>query len=266
MNLPPRVLTIAGSDSSGGAGIQADLKTMCALGCYGMSALTAVTSQNTMGVFGVQEMPPEFVSSQITRVLDDVGADAIKIGMLANAEVIQAVAETLAAYPQIPVVLDPVMIAKSGDGLLRADAQGALKSLLIPIAAVVTPNVPEAEAITGLSIGPEEEPITAAAHALLRMGAHAVLIKGGHLPGELCRDYFFDETGEIDVFEGPRVDTRNTHGTGCTLASAIACHLARALPLRDAIAESKAYLQGAIENALPLGNGHGPLRHGWRQE
>lgn len=260
----PRVLTIAGSDSGGGAGIQADLKTMSALGCYGMSAITAVTSQNTVGVFGVQEMPAPFVADQIARVLEDIGADAIKIGMLANAEIIAAVAGALAPWPQIPVVLDPVMVAKSGDALLREEAQAALIELLIPIAAVVTPNVPEAEAITGIAVSNDEQSISAAAQAMLRMGAHAVLLKGGHLEGGTCSDYLFDEAGEIEVFESPRIATRNTHGTGCTLASAIACGLAQALTLRDSVAQAREYLRGAIRHGLPLGGGHGPLDHGWR--
>lgn len=261
--IPPRVLSIAGSDSGGGAGIQADLKTMCALGCYGMTAITSVTCQNTQGVYGVQDLPPVFVAEQITRVLDDIGADAVKIGMLSTAPIIHAVADALAKFPDIPVVLDPVMVAKSGDALLRADAQGALRERLIPRAALVTPNIPEAEALTGISIAGEAS-ARQAAHILLQSGADGVLIKGGHLSGPRVLDRLFTSDGEELAFESERIDTANTHGTGCTLSSAIACHLAWGKEMKEAVRLATEYVHGAIQHALPLGKGHGPLDHGWR--
>lgn len=262
--LPPRVLSIAGSDSGGGAGIQADLKTMCALGCYGMTAITSVTCQNTQGVYGVQDMPPAFVAEQVTRVLDDIGADAIKIGMLSTAPIIHAVADALDRYRGLPVVLDPVMVAKSGDALLRADAQTALKERLLPLAALVTPNIPEAEALTALSIA-DDASTRAAALALLECGAAAALIKGGHLSGPRVLDRLFTSNGEELAFESERIDTANTHGTGCTLSSAIACQLAWGQDIKEAVCLATEYVHGAIRHALPLGKGHGPLDHGWKK-
>lgn len=261
--LPPRVLSIAGSDSGGGAGIQADLKTMCALGCYGMTAITSVTCQNTQGVYGVEDMPPAFVAAQISKVLEDIGADAIKIGMLSTAPIIHAVADALAAYPEIPLVLDPVMVAKSGDALLRDDAQAALKERLLPMATLLTPNIPEAEVLVGASIT-DDSSAAAAARVIFQLGAKAVLIKGGHLPGPVVRDLLFLDASSHFTFESPRVETKNTHGTGCTLSSAIACHLAKGLTLKDAVREARDYVHGAILDALHFGHGHGPLNHQWK--
>ncbi len=258
----PRVLTIAGSDSGGGAGIQADLKTMSALGCYGMSAITAVTSQDTCGVHGVQEMPPGFVADQITRVLEDIGADAIKIGMLSSAPIIEAVADALKYHAAIPIVLDPVMVAKSGDALLRQDAQRALKSRLLPLARLVTPNLPEAAALVGIPVVTDAD-MERAGRMLFATGAKAVLIKGGHAEGPMVRDHLYGAYGSAEIFEHPRIDTKNTHGTGCTLSAAIASYLARGLPLTEAVRHAGDYVHGAITHALPLGKGHGPLNHLW---
>jgi hydroxymethylpyrimidine/phosphomethylpyrimidine kinase len=259
----PRVLSIAGSDSSGGAGIQADLKTMCALGCYGMTAITSVTCQDTRGVHGAHDLPPEFVANQITHVLDDIGADAIKIGMLSNAGIIEAVAFALEARPGIPVVLDPVMVAKSGDALFRDDAREALISLLLPLATLVTPNAPEATALSGVDIL-DDETAHDAARQIFAQGAKAVLIKGGHRPGIEVRDLLLTADGFERVYAHERILTNNTHGTGCTLSAAIACYLALGHGLPEAIELAGDYLHGAIKNALPLGHGHGPLNHGWQ--
>jgi hydroxymethylpyrimidine/phosphomethylpyrimidine kinase len=258
---PPRVLTIAGSDSGGGAGIEADLKTMAVLGCYGMAAITAITAQNTVGVFGIHDIPPVMVSKQIDVVLDDLGADAAKTGMLSSAAIIEAVASSLRRHPIERLVVDPVMVAKSGDALLRPEARDALCALLLPLAYILTPNVPEAEIIAGKAIGSAED-VRGAAETILGMGPRYVLIKGGHLDGEQAVDYLCSAEG-VELFPGPRIATRNTHGTGCTLSSAIACYLAMGRPAGEAVARAKEYLTGAIRHALPLGSGHGPLDHLW---
>jgi len=255
-----RVLIIAGSDSGGGAGIQADIKTVSALGGYAATAITALTAQNTLGVFGVLPVPAAFVAQQIRVVLDDLGADAIKTGMLLNAEIIDAIIETLANYPGIPLIVDPVMIAKGGASLLDQAALTSLRRLL-PRAALVTPNLPEAEALLDRPID-SVEAMTAAARDLLSTGAQAVLLKGGHLDGEIVTDIlaFGDE---ISRFESARIKTRHTHGTGCSLASAIATGLAQGLGLQSAVARGRDYVLEAIRTAPGYGSGHGPLNHGW---
>jgi hydroxymethylpyrimidine/phosphomethylpyrimidine kinase len=253
-----RVLTIAGSDSGGGAGIEADVKTISALGGYACTTITAVTAQNTLGVFGVHTMPAEFVRLSIQTVLNDIGADAIKLGMLANAEIISAVAGVLPAG--LPVVLDPVMVATSGAVLLPDDAITALIAALVPRAAIITPNLPEAAKLTGLPLNNETDYI-AAGRALLAMGAAAALIKGGHADGDMLTDTLVYEGG-VKTFLLPRIHTKNTHGTGCTLASAIATGLAQQMTLIDAVSRARHYLQNAIEHAPGFGAGHGPVWHG----
>ena len=267
MTRPPRLLTIAGSDSGGGAGIQADLKTFAAHGGYGMSAITALTAQNTREVRAVLETPPEMVAAQIDAVLEDIGADAIKIGMLGSAGIIRAVADRLRFHlrfhlknTRIPVVLDPMMIAKSGDRLLREDAVRALTEELVPLATLVTPNLPELEALTGLPVETEEERL-AAARALSARGP-AVLAKGGHAEGDEVADLLLEE-GRVHRFTHPRLRTSSTHGTGCTLSSAIAARLGRGEELPRAVEGAIAWLAGAIAAAYPLGGegGHGPVDH-----
>ncbi|MHB1219784.1 MAG: bifunctional hydroxymethylpyrimidine kinase/phosphomethylpyrimidine kinase [Alphaproteobacteria bacterium] len=255
-----RVLIVAGSDSGGGAGIQADIKTVTALGGYAATAIAALTAQNTMGVFGILDVPPEFVARQMTLVLDDIGADAIKTGMLHRAEVIGAVCDEIEARATgIPVVVDPVMVAKGGQALLQDAAQQALRDRLLPLAAVLTPNVPEAEALTGRAISTDAD-VEAVARALLAMGSKAILLKGGHRPGSVVRDLLVTRDG-MDMFEAPRIETKHTHGTGCTLASAIATGLAQGRSLKEAVARAHAYVQAAIRAAPGLGHGRGPLGH-----
>ncbi len=259
MRLRGRVLVIAGSDSGGGAGVQADIKAVSAMGAYAATALTALTAQNTLGVQGVMAVPAAFVALQLRSVLDDLGADAIKAGMLAERAIIEAVADTLHAVPDVPLVLDPVMVAKGGQSLLAPEAVAALVRLLLPRAAVVTPNLPEAEALTGAAVA-DVAGMHRAAERLLRMGAAAVLLKGGHLPGERLTDLLATPDGTI-VFEQSRVATRHTHGTGCTLASALTAGLAQGMVLADAVARARSYVRAAIETAPGLGAGHGPLNH-----
>lgn len=256
-----RVLVIAGSDSGGGAGIQADIKTITALGGYAATALTALTAQDTTGVHGVHSVPLNFLRLQIERVLDDIGADAIKIGMIGDAGAIDLVADILAGRPELPpVVLDPVMIAKGGQRLLASDAIDTFKRRLLPLAAVVTPNVPEAEALSGMVIT-DKNMMLHAAEAMLTLGVAAVLVKGGHLDGEVVTDILATEAGP-DSFNAPRIQTRHTHGTGCTLSSAIATGLAQGLDLRAAVIRARAYVRAAIATAPGFGAGHGPLNHG----
>jgi hydroxymethylpyrimidine/phosphomethylpyrimidine kinase len=253
-----RVLTIAGSDSGGGAGIEADIKTISALGGYACTAITAVTAQNTLGVFSVQAMPAAFVKLSIETVIGDIGVDAVKLGMLANAGIIEAVAGALPR--DVPAVLDPVMVATSGAVLLADDAVAALVKLLMPLATIVTPNLPEAAKLTGLALNNEDDGI-AAGRALLAMGAKAALIKGGHGAGDMLVDILVFEGG-VQRFSHPRIDTRHTHGTGCTLASAIATGLAQGMTLLDATLRAETYLQKAIAAAPGFGAGHGPVWHG----
>lgn len=255
-----RVLIVAGSDSGGGAGIQADIKTVTALGGYAMTAVTALTAQNTLGVHGVVAVAPDFVARQMQVVLDDLGADAIKTGMLVDAAIINAVAGVLAARdPAIPVVIDPVMIAKGGAALLDPEALAALARLL-PRAALLTPNLPEAEALLGRRIGSVAEMIAAASELRTR-GPAAVLVKGGHLEGEIVTDVLATGDG-VSEFSGPRIATRHTHGTGCTLASAIATGLAQGASLDAAVRRARDYVREAIRTAPGFGAGHGPLNHG----
>ncbi len=261
MGVQGRVLIVAGSDSGGGAGIQADIKTVTALGGYAATAVTALTAQNTRGVFGVVGVAPEFIQQQMRVVLDDIGADALKTGMLHDSPVIEAVAEVLSGEARgIPLVADPVMVAQSGDRLLETRAVGALKTHLVPRARVLTPNAPEAEALTGRPVA-DLDGMRAAAEALLALGADAVLVKGGHLAGAVVEDLLADADG-MEVFRNPRIDTPHTHGTGCTLASAIATGLAQGLALRAAVVRARAYLQEALRRAPGLGTGHGPVGHG----
>ena len=258
----PRILIIAGSDSSGGAGIQADIKTVTALGGYAMTAITAITAQNTVGVHDIHAVPVQTIRSQIDATLSDMGADAIKMGMLATRDVIEAVAESLAERaPVVPRIIDPVMVATSGDKLLAENAVSALKSLLVDGAGLVTPNAPEAEILTGKAV----ETIDGqrrAAEALLEAGAKAALIKGGHIEGAIINDVLQTQYEE-HIFEGPRLMTNETHGTGCTLASAIAVFHGDAKSLPEAIHAARAYLVGAITNAPGFGAGSGPVHHGW---
>lgn len=265
MNIP-RVLTIAGSDSGGGAGVQADLKTFSALGCYGMSAITALTAQNTLGVRAIHEPPPEFVAEQIRAVMDDIGADAIKIGMLSSSSIIDAVADGLEHYSVDKIVLDPVMVATSGDKLLREDAIDRLTTRLFPIAGVITPNLREATVLLGRSVGEDESEMIEAGCDLLKFGPRAILLKGGHGTGPESNDVLVTrgvDTPIVQIFRGPRIQTLNTHGTGCTLSSAIAAYWARGLSLSDAVAAAKKYLAGALASAANwrLGQGHGPVHH-----
>jgi hydroxymethylpyrimidine/phosphomethylpyrimidine kinase len=252
-----RVLTIAGSDSGGGAGIEADVKTISALGAYACTTITALTAQNTLGVAGVHAVPADFVRLSIKTVLADIGADAIKLGMLVNADIIRAVAETVPN--DIPLVLDPVMVATSGAVLLPDAAIEAMRTLLLPRASIVTPNLPEAQKLTALPVGTEPERI-AAGRALLARGARAALIKGGHGDGDTLTDYLVTPDG-VEHITLPRLATRNTHGTGCTLASAIATGLAQGMTLPDAVRRARAYLHEAIRTAPGFGAGHGPVNH-----
>jgi len=261
-----RVLTIAGSDSGGGAGIQADLKTFAAHGCYGMTAITAITAQNTVGVRAIHALPPEVVTAQIEAVLDDIGADAVKIGMLFSPELIQTVARTLRRYPLRNIVVDPVMIAQSGDKLLQDEAVAALKEELIPMAALITPNLPEAAALLGRE--PIDAPAMAeSARALARLGCGGVLIKGGHLEGDRRDDVLFLAGKDRFVnLPGMAVATRNNHGTGCTLSAAIAARLALGQDMETAVRAAKGYINGALTEgkAYQLGQGHGPVHHFFR--
>jgi hydroxymethylpyrimidine/phosphomethylpyrimidine kinase len=255
-------LTIAGSDSGAGAGIQADLKTFAAHGVFGTTAITAVTAQNTLGVVCWQALPADLVTAQIEAVVGDLGADAVKVGMLANAAIVEAVVAAIRALELPHVVVDPVMVAKGGDRLLDDEAVGAIRSELLPIAHVVTPNVPEAEVLSGIVIRSVED-MRRAGDRILAMGPRVVLVKGGHLDTESSIDVACTMAGSFDVAR-PRIETRHTHGTGCTLSSAIAANLARGLPDREAIEAAREYLDGAIRHAPGLGKGHGPLNHFWR--
>lgn len=255
-----RVLIVAGSDSGGGAGIQADIKTVTALNGYAATAITALTAQNTLGVHGIEEIGTAFIRQQIEVVLTDIGADAIKTGMLHSAQVIDTVAEAIEALaPDTPLVVDPVMVAKGGAKLLQDAAADALKSRMISRATLITPNLPEAEVLTGMKIT-DLDGMTRAAAALHALGPRAVLVKGGHLEGARVFDLLSSEHG-VDVFESDRIESRHTHGTGCTLASAIATGIAQGMDLRDAVARARDYVLEAIRTAPGYGAGHGPLNH-----
>ena len=265
-----KALTIAGSDSGGGAGIQADLKTFAAFGVYGSSVITAVTAQNTQHVKGIHIIPPEIVEKQIEAVLSDIGSDAIKIGMLANAGIIQVVVSSLRRHSKMPVVVDTVMVAKSGDVLLERGAVRAMREQLLPLAEMVTPNIPEAEVLLGRSLRSEEDYVLAA-KAIFDLGARTVLLKGGHRPrtqktilgpktDSPVVDLFYDGK-DIRHIEGPFIDTPHTHGTGCTLSSAVAAGLAKGLEPFPAALRAREYLTGALRNAFPVGRGKGPVHH-----
>ena len=255
-----RVLIVAGSDSGGGAGIQADIKTVTMLGAFAATAITALTAQNTEGVYGVLPIDPAFIRQQMEVVLDDIGADAIKTGMLHDAPVIEAVAAVLEERAAgVPLVVDPVMVAKGGAPLIETDAIERLKRRLVPRAAVLTPNLPEAEILCGQQIA-DLAAMREAARALLGLGCRAVLLKGGHLPGDTVHDLLATASG-IREWQSPRIDSRHTHGTGCTLASAIAAGLAQGMTVEEAVERARDYVQRAIASAPGLGRGHGPLDH-----
>ena len=256
-----RVLIVAGSDSGGGAGIQADIKTVMALGGYATTAISALTAQNTLGVDAVEVVSPDFIMRQMEVVLDDIGTDAIKTGMLPTADAIDAVCDVIETWAQpVPLVVDPVMIAKGGARLLDLAALDVLKRRLLFLADVITPNVPEAEVLTGLTIT-DEESMAHAATMLLTLGSEWVLLKGGHLDGPEVVDMLASESG-LHIYRSPRIETRSTHGTGCTLASGVATGLAQGLSVPDAVARARAYVMASIEAAPGLGEGHGPLGHG----
>ena len=270
-SLPPsqfpryaRVLSIAGSDSGGGAGIQADLKTFSALGCYGMTAITAITAQNTQGVRAIHGVPAQMLRAQIDAVLEDIGADAVKIGMLHDPEVVRVVVEAIQRHPLQQVVLDPVMVATSGDRLMAAETVHVLVHELFPLASVITPNLDEAALLLDRAIDGADA-LDAAATALLALGAPAVLLKGGHLPGDTVMDVLALTDGTRLRLQSPRIVTHNGHGTGCTLSSAIAAYLALGLPLPQAVEQARAYILGAIAAGANVhtGHGHGPLNHGY---
>ena len=253
-----KAMTIAGSDSGGGAGVQADLKTFAALGVYGASTLTAITAQNTVGVTAVHEIPTDVISAQIDAVLSDIGADAVKTGMLSSSAIIECVVEALKKHDVQQLVVDPVMVAKSGDSLLREDAVDSLRTQLLPLAAVVTPNIPEAESLTETTIVSDAD-VRRAAQAIVAMGARSVVVKGGHREGP-ATDLFYDGS-DFREFTAPRFDTVNTHGTGCTFASAVAAGLARGMAVTEAVGLAKDYVTEAIRRSFPIGQGHGPLNH-----
>ncbi|RQO80841.1 bifunctional hydroxymethylpyrimidine kinase/phosphomethylpyrimidine kinase [Acidovorax sp. FJL06] len=258
-----RVLSIAGSDSGGGAGIQADLKTFSALGCYGMTAITAITAQNTCGVTGIHGIPPEMLKAQIDAVVQDIGVDAVKIGMLHSPEVVRVVADAIRSYQLPHVVLDPVMVATSGDRLIAQETVGVLVQELFPLAEVITPNLDEAGWLLGRPLEGVDA-LQGAVQGLLALGAPAALLKGGHLPGDWVVDVLATRDGVVQRLESARIATHNGHGTGCTLSSAIAAHLALGLPLVQAVERARSYILGAIAAGADVhtGHGHGPLNHG----
>ena len=259
----PRVLSIAGSDSGGGAGIQADLKTFAALGCYGMTAITALTAQNTLGVRAIHGVPPEMLRDQIDAVVEDMGLDAVKIGMLHAPDIVQTVAEAIDRHALQKVVLDPVMVATSGAVLIDNPAIAVLVRELFWRAVMITPNLDEASLLVGRPLG-SEQAMEAAAQELLAKGAQAVLLKGGHLAGEVVSDLLVTQNGELHWMRAPRIHSANTHGTGCTLSSAIAAHLALGAPLLEAVQAARAYVRAALEAGAKVrtGAGSGPLNHG----
>lgn len=254
-----RVLIVAGSDSGGGAGLQADIKTVTCLKGYAMTAITALTAQNTQGVYGVSGVDPAFIQQQMRVVLNDIGADCIKTGMLHDTPTIEAVAEVLSEVPEIPVVVDPVMVAQSGAVLLEAEAVRTINRDLMPHATVITPNVPEAEKLAGLEIRTTQD-MDFAAQTLITLGVPAALVKGGHLKSQMASDVLASQ-GDMHVFESPRIDTQSTHGTGCTLASGIATGLAQGMDLVGAVERAREYLQEALRTAPGYGRGNGPLNH-----
>ena len=258
----PRALSIAGSDSGGGAGVQADLKTFSALGVYGMTAITAVTVQNTQGVSGYQEIDPDTVASQVAAVLDDIGAGAVKTGMLASTGIIRAIAGALRGATIPNLVVDPVFVSKHGHALLREDAVDALKDELLPLATLVTPNTHEAAGLAGFEVDSRGDMVRAA-EVILDFGCEAVLMKGGHLEGDVAADLLFHD-GIHEWLEAPRIDTKNTHGTGCTLSAAITAYLARGEDLASAVRSGKTFVTEAIRHSLTLGKGIGPVNPLWK--
>jgi hydroxymethylpyrimidine/phosphomethylpyrimidine kinase len=261
MRTIPKALTIAGSDSGAGAGIQADLKTFAALGVYGTSAITAITAQNTVGVSAICALSPKLVAAQIDAVMEDIGADAVKTGMLANAAIIETVARKIRQHRLEKVVVDPVMVATSGDLLITKSAVAALRARLIPLATVVTPNIPEAEELTGMTIRRAQE-VEEAARRIIALGAQSVIIKGGHRKGPAV-DLFYDGK-KFRALYAPRIRTTNTHGTGCTFSAAIAANLAQGKKLETAVTLAKQFITEAIRRAFPVGAGHGPVHHFYR--
>jgi len=253
-----KALTIAGSDSGAGAGIQADLKTFAAHGVYGTSAITAITAQNTVGVTAVLALSPKLVAAQIDAIIDDIGAHAVKTGMLANAAIIELVARKITEHRLKNIVVDPVMVATSGDLLIRKNAVAVLRSKLIPLATVVTPNIPEAEVLTGMKLRSAEE-MKEAARRIVKMGARSVIVKGGHLKGP-AMDLFFDGKS-FTTLDAPRIRTNNTHGTGCTLSAAIAANLANGQRVANAVANAKSYITDALRHSYRIGSGHSPVHH-----
>ncbi len=258
---PPRALTIAGSDSGGGAGIQADLKTFAALGVFGTSAITAITAQNTLGVSAVAEVPLEVITDQIEAVVTDIGADAVKTGMLSSAQIVECVADSVQKHELNPLVVDPVMVAATGAKLLQDDAVESVKGRLVPLATVITPNVPEAEVLTGIEIDSVDD-MELAGGELVMMGADAAVVKGGHFDDGSGRvnDVLVTREG-VRHITSLRIDTTSNHGTGCTFASAIAAHLAHGLDLSQSVDLAQRYVWNAMANAAPIGGGHGPLNH-----
>lgn len=250
-----RILTIAGSDSGGGAGIQADLKVITVLGGFGMSAITALTAQNTVGVHGVHAVPLEFIAQQVDVVMDDIGADAAKTGMLATPEIVKVVSDAISRHRVEPLVVDPVMVAKSGDLLLAKNAQQALKTELLPLAYAVTPNLPEAEVLCGFPVK-DLESMQAAARIIQQLGPTHVIVKGGHLDGRAV-DILFDGT-DFTTFDGPRLEQDNTHGTGCSFSAALATLLGQGVAIKEAVDQAKQYITRAIAAGLEIGKGHGP--------
>lgn len=259
MSTLPTAMTIAGSDSGGGAGIQADLKTFAALGVYGTSAVTAITAQNTLGVTAIHEVPTDVIEAQIDAVVTDIGADVVKTGMLSSSAIIEAVARKAREHGISRLVVDPVMVAKGGDRLLQEEAIDSVRAALLPLATVVTPNTPEAEVLTGMVITTMED-AREAARKIAGMGANAVVVKGGHLSGAEAVDILYDPSGFHEL-RSERVDTKNTHGTGCTFASAVAAGLSKGLEVREAVTQAKEYVTSAIKANLSIGSGHGPLNH-----
>ncbi|MCH7802141.1 MAG: bifunctional hydroxymethylpyrimidine kinase/phosphomethylpyrimidine kinase [Chloroflexi bacterium] len=252
-------MTIAGSDSGGGAGIQADLKTFAALGVYGTSAITAVTAQNTLAVTDVLELPTSLIESQIDAIMSDIGADVVKTGMLSSSAIIQTVADKIREHGLNTLVVDPVMVAKGGDRLLQEQAVDTLRNILAPLATVVTPNAPEAEALTGMTVETVDDARTAARILVDEIGASCAVVKGGHLAGP-ATDVMYDGS-VFTLFTQERIPTKNTHGTGCTFASAIAAGLAKGLSTKEAVGDAKAYVTAAIQSSFEIGSGHGPLNH-----
>lgn len=256
------VLSIAGSDSSGGAGVQADVKTIEAMGLFAQTAITALTAQNTTGVFGVVDIDPAFVRAQIDAVFEDIRPDAVKVGMVSNSDTVRSIAEGLRAHRAKGVVVDPVMVSTSGSKLMEGGAKETLVSELFPLADVVTPNIPESEALSDMSISSKAD-MERAARAIARMSGGAVLVKGGHGVGDDADDLLLTVEGDAIWIPGARIDTENTHGTGCTLSSAIACGLAEGLDARVSVERAKRYVAGALSAGLSMGKGSGPLDHMW---